>query len=141
MGVATHDGHSRQTQSLLGAYHMNDAIIGRHHAVMGQSEIGSILSQHIHLMLRYGVLDGLILIMCRGVMIRHADNLLRTEAFQSSCTHALEGLGRGDLVTIEPVDIQLCGTVRYLLDHMLVPYLVKQCVHSSLVLNLLIQSI
>ena len=44
-------------------------------------------------------------------------------------------------MTIESVDIQLRGAVGYLLDYMPVPYFIKKCIHSSVFLNLLIQSI
>ena len=104
---------------------MDDAVILRHHTEMRQSEVGCILRQHIHLLFRYRVFDGLILIMRRCVMIRHTEDLLRTETFQSPGPHALKGLGRSHLMTIEPVDIQLRGTVLDLLDHMFVPYLIE----------------
>ena len=104
---------------------MDDTVILRHHAIMCQSEIGSILRQHIHLLLRYRVFNGFILIMCRCIMIRHTEYLLGAETLQSSFAHALESLWRGHLMAIEPVDIQLRGTILDLLDHMFVPYLVE----------------
>ena len=75
VGVATDDGHTRQGESLLRTYHVDDAIILRHHAIMRQSEVGGILCQRIHLFFRYRVLDGFVLIMRRRVVIRHAIDL------------------------------------------------------------------
>ena len=125
MRIATDDGHTRQRQSLLGTYYMDDTIILRHHAEMRQSEIGRIPGQHIHLLLRYRVCDGLVLIVRGGVVIRHTEDLLRTETLQASFPHALEGLRRSDLMTIQAVDIQLRGTILDLLDHVPVPYFIK----------------
>ena len=139
--VATNDGHTRQTQTLLGTYYMDNAVIRRHHAIMRQSEIGCILRQHIYLIPGNRILNRFILIVCRRIMIRHTENLPRTETLQTSGPHAFKGLWRCHLMTIESVDIQLRGAVGYLLDYMPVPYFIKKCIHSSVFLNLLIQSI
>ena len=104
---------------------MDDAIIRRHHAVICQSEFGSILFECIHLRLRYKILNGFILIVGRRVMIGHTVYLLRTEALQSSGPHAFKGLGRCHLVAVQAVDIQLLWTIFHLLHHMCIPYFIK----------------
>ena len=63
------------------------------------------------------------------------------EALQTSLPHAVESLRRGHLMTVQTVDVQLGRPVGNLLDDVPVPYLIKQRIHSSLFLNLLIQSI
>ena len=92
---------------------------------MRQSEVGSILCQRVHLLLGYRILDGLVLIVRGGIMIRHAIDLRGTEALQAACPHAIESLGRGDLMTVEAIDIQLGGAIADLLHHVLIPDLVK----------------
>ena len=92
---------------------------------MGQSEVGGIPGKGVHLFLRYGVFDGFVLVVCGGVMVGHTENLLGSETFQPTFSHAVESLWRGHLMTVEAVDIKLGGTVFNLLHHVLVPYLVK----------------
>ena len=104
---------------------MDNTIILRHHAVMRQSELGCVLGQCIHLLLRYRILDRLILIVRRCIVIGHTENLLGAETLQSACTHAVESLRRCYLMTVQAVDIQLCWSVIHLLHHVLIPYLIK----------------
>ena len=125
MGVAADDGHTRQRETFLGTYHVDDAIVLRHHAVVGQSEVLGILGQCIHLCLRHWVLDGLVLIMGRCIVVRHAVYLLRTETLQSPGPHIFESLRRGHLMAVQPVNIQLCGAIVNQLDDVLIPDFVK----------------
>ena len=104
---------------------MDDTIALVHHTVMRQSELGGILGQCVDLFLGYRVLDGLVLIVRRGVMVRHTEYLLGTETLQTTGAQAVEGLGRSHFMTVESVDIQLCGTVVHLLDDMPVPDLIE----------------
>ena len=123
--VAADNGHARQREALLRAHHMDDAVVGRHHAVVGQSELAGITLQRVHLLLRHGVGDGFVLVVSGRVVVGHAVNLSRTEALQTARTQTVESLRRCHLVTIEPVNIKLCGTVGHNLHHVLVPYLVE----------------
>ena len=108
---------------------MDDTVILRHHAVMGKSELGCILGEGVHLLTRNGILDRFVLIVCRCIVIGHTEYLLGAETFQSACTHAVECLRRCYLVTVQAVDIQLRRTSLHLLHHVLIPYLIKECIH------------
>ena len=104
---------------------MDDTIIFRHHAIVCQSKLLGILSQRVHLLLRDGVSDGFVLVVRGCVVVGHAVDVVRTEALQSTGSHAIESLGRRHLVTIEAVDVQLGGTIVNNLYDVLVPYLIK----------------
>ena len=98
---------------------------------MGQSELSCILSQRIHLFLRYRILYRLVLIVCGCVMVGHAEHLLGTETFQSTLPQTVERLRGGHFMTVQTVDIQLCRTVVNYLYDVLVPYLIKKGIHDS----------
>src|SRR5574344_1465599 len=108
MRVATNDGHTWQRQTFFWTHYMNNTIVLRHHTIMCQTEIGSILCQCVHLLLRYRIFDWLVLIMSWSMMVRHAIDMVRTEAPQSSFPHTCKCLRRSHLMTIQPVKIQLC---------------------------------
>ena len=63
--------------------------------------------------------------MCWGIMVWHTKDLLWTEALQSALAQSVESLRRCDLMTVQSVDIELCGTILYNLYDVLVPNLVK----------------
>ena len=123
--VATDDGHPRQGESAFGSHHVDDAVLGVHHAEVGQPKLLGVACQGIHLRLTHGVIDGFILIVGGRVMVGHTVDFLGTEALQSPFAHPFEGLRTGHLVAIEAVDIELCGTILYLLNHVGVPNLIK----------------
>ena len=104
---------------------MDDTVVFGHHAIVGETEVGGILCQCIHLLLGYRVLDGFVLIVGGSVMVGHTVDMVGTEALESSLPHTCECLWRRHLVTIEAVDVKLCGTVFNLLYDVLVPDLVK----------------
>ena len=141
VGVATDDGHAGKRQPLLGAYDVNDAVVGGVHGIMRQPEVLAISSQQIDLLLGDRVDNGLVLVVGGRVMVGHAEDLLGSETLQPALPHAGERLRRRHLMAIEAVDIELGRSVVHNLHHMLVPNLVKQCVHGQSFLNLLIQSI
>ena len=125
VGVATHDGHTGQREPLLGTHHVDDAIVGVHHTVVGQPKLSRIALEGLHLSPRYRVGYRLVLVVGGDVVVGHAVDLSGTEALQSPSAEAVESLRRGDLVTVESVDVQLGGAVGNLLYHVAVPNLVK----------------
>ena len=104
---------------------MDDSVLVVHHAEMGKSEIRSILCKRVHLCLADRVLYGLVLIMSRGVVVRHTKNLIRAQALESALSHSFKCLWRCHLMAVQPVDIKLCGPVLHVLYHMGVPYFIK----------------
>ena len=114
MRVAANDSHSRQGQTAFRAYHMDDAVPFIHHSIMSQTEIGSVLCQRVDLILRDRIFDRFILIVCRGVMIRHTIDTFRAKRFQTTFPHAGKSLRTGHFMTVQPVDVKLCGS---LFDH------------------------
>ena len=115
---------------------MDDAIVFVHHAIVRQSEVLGILGQRVNLLGRDGVCDGLVLVVGGCVVVGHAEDVVGTETFQSTGSHAVESLGRCHLVTVEAVDIQLGRTVVDNLYDMLVPNLIKECIHRLIILKL-----
>ena len=93
MRVATDNRHTGQAQTFLRTYHVDNTIRLVHHAVVRQSEFLGVLSQRRNLIGTDGVLDGFVLIVGWCVMIGHTIDVVRTEAFQSACPHAVESLG------------------------------------------------
>ena len=119
--IAANYRHSGQTQAFLGTNHVDDAVILRHHTVVSQSELFGVLSQRVHLLLRYRIFNKFILIVRWRIVVGHAVNLLGAETFQSASPHTVESLRRCHLVAIQAVDVKLCGSVFYLLHHVLIP--------------------
>jgi hypothetical protein len=69
------------------------------------------------------------------VMVRHAEDLLRTETADAARPEAVEGLRTRHLVAVEPVDVQLVRAAIHVLDDMRVPDLVKKGVHTILLIQ------
>ena len=82
VGVATHDGHTGQREPLLGTYHVDDAIVGVHHTVVGQPKLSRIALEGLHLSPGYRVGYRLVLVVGRDVVVGHAEHLLRSEYLQ-----------------------------------------------------------
>ena len=105
MGVPADNGHSRQSQSAFRTYHVDDSVPLVHHSEVSQPEIGRIFGQGIHLCFRNRILNGLILIVCRRVMVGHTVDTLRTETLQATGTHPGKSLRTGHFMTIKTVNI------------------------------------
>ena len=108
---------------------MDDSVTGIHHPEMSQTEFLRIGGKSVNLFLGYGILDRFVLVMGRGVVVRHAEDLLRTETFQAPGLHPFESLRAGDLMAIKAVNIKLCRSVLDDVHHVRIPNLVKKCVH------------
>ena len=96
---------------------------------MREAELTSVSLEQVDLSFRHRVGDGFVLVVCGGVVVGHTEHLLRAEAFQSALPQSVEGLWRGHFMTIQPVDIELRGTVVDDLHHVLVPDFIKKSVH------------
>ena len=135
MRVAADDGHARQGQALLRSHDVDDAVVRVHHPVVREPELGGVGREGVHLFLGHRILDGPFLALRRGVVVRHAENLLRTQAADAPCAQAVEGLRARHLVAVEPVDVQLVGPAFHMLDDVCVPDLVKEGVHTILLIQ------
>ena len=135
MRVAADDGHARQGQALLRSHDVDDAVVRVHHAVVREPELSGIGRKGVHLLLGNRVLDGLFLALGRGIVVRHADNLLRTQAADTPFAQAVERLRTRHFVAIQPVDVQLVGSAFHMLDDMRVPDLVKEGIHTILLIQ------
>ena len=71
---------------------MDNTIVLVHHSIVGKSEVLAVLLECIHLLARHRILYRLVLVMGRRVMVRHTENLFRTEALQSPITQTGKGL-------------------------------------------------
>ena len=114
---------------------VDDAVVRVHHPVVRESELGGIGREGVHLFLGNRILDGHFLALGRGVVVRHAENLLRTQAADAPRAQAVESLRARHLVAVEPVDVQLVGAAFHMLDDVCVPDLVKEGVHTILLIQ------
>ena len=107
---------------------MDDAVVLCPHCKMGNPEFLAVGGQCVHLLAANGVVDYLLLVAGR-VVVGHGIYLCRAEHFQTFAAQGIKSLRGGHLMTVEPVDVQLCGAVGYVVYHVLVPYFVKKCIH------------
>ena len=125
MRISANDRHARQSQSTLRTHHMDDSVLRVHHPVMSQAEFFGILLQRIHLSPRNRVFNRLVLIVCRSVMVGHAEHFFGTQHFQPPCTKPCKRLRAGHFVAIQPINIKLRRTVLDRSHHVRIPYFVK----------------
>ena len=111
---------------------MDDTILGCIHLEFSHTKLLAVFVERFDLFASYGVSDGLVLIVGLYVVVRHSEDLLWAEDFQSALSQSLESLWRGHLVAVETVDIQLSGTVFHNLNDVAVPNFVKQGIHIYL---------
>ena len=71
---------------------MDNAVVFRHHTVVCQSEVLGVLCQCGHLLGADRVFNGFVLVVCWCVVVGHTEDMVGTETFQSSGSHALESL-------------------------------------------------
>ena len=125
MRITANDRHPRQGQSTFRAYHMDNAIPLIHHSIMSQTKFGCILCQRIDLILRNRIFDRFILIVCRRVMIRHTIDTFRTKRLQTTSTHTGKSLWTSHFMTVQPIDVKLCGPLFDHRHYVGIPNLVK----------------
>ena len=125
VGIAADNGHSREGESPLRTYHVDDSVAAVHHSEMCQPEFGGIGRKGVNLAFRHRVGNRLVLIPRRSVVVRHAVYLFRPETAYSPGPQSVESLRTRDLVAIQPVDIELGRAAVNHVDHVGVPDFVK----------------
>jgi hypothetical protein len=101
------------------------SVAGIHHPVIGQAELGRIGGKGVNLFLGDRFLDGTVLVTGRGVVVRHAEYLLRPETLYPTLAESLECLRTGHLMAVEAVYVKQLGTVFNVVDYVRVPDFVK----------------
>jgi hypothetical protein len=128
MRVAAYDSHTRERQTAFRTNYVDDTVFGVEHTEMVKTELLSILSEGIYLRFAHLILDRFVLVVGRGVMVGHTEDIFRAEAFDSATSHPLESLGACHLMAIEAVDVELFGSILDVLHHVAVPDFVKQSI-------------
>ena len=105
MRIPAHDSHARKGKPSFGSHHMDNAVLGIHHAEMCQPEVCRILCQRIDLCTGHRIFNRFVLVVGGRVVVRHTDDMVGPETFESSFPHALESLRAGYFVAIESVYI------------------------------------
>ena len=129
--IAADDGHSRQGQPLLRSYYVDDPVARIHHPEMFQTELAGVGGEGLHLFARNRILDGFVLVVRGRIMVRHAENLVRTQAADAALAQPLESLRAGNFVAIQPVYVKLDGPGSGVVHHVGVPDFVEKRIHFT----------
>ena len=125
VGIPADDGHSREGQSPLRADDVDDTVARVHHPEMLQPELLGIRLQSLDLTAGNRVFDFLVLVVGRGIVVRHAENPFRTQRADAPAAKAVKCLRAGHFVAVESVDIELDWTVVDCVHDMRVPDFIK----------------
>ena len=79
MRVTADDGHTRQGETRLRTYDMDDTILGCIHLEFCDTELLAVLVECVDLFASHGVSDRLVLVVSLYVVIRHGEDLLWAE--------------------------------------------------------------
>jgi hypothetical protein len=94
VAVAAHDGHARQRAALLGADHVDDALVGVAHREVGDAELGGVRPQRVDLLGRDRVGDRLVDVGGGDVVVLGGDvRSGRRTVRPAGQAQAVEGLG------------------------------------------------
>ena len=104
---------------------MDDTVSLIHHTEVRQPEVLRVLCESIYLRAGDGVGNGFILVVRRRVMVWHTINTFRPETLQAALAESSKRLRTRYLVAVEPVYVELGGTVVHGLNDMRVPNLIK----------------
>ena len=116
------------------------SVIRSTHTEMPYAELRAVTLQSLHLLATHRILNT-VLVIGRGVMVRHGEYFLRAAHPQFLVPQGIESLGSGHLMAVQTVYVKLRRTVGDYLHHVRIPYLVKQRASHHFFLNLFIQSI
>ena len=124
VAVAANDGGAGQSEALLRADDVDDALPLVELVVVFDAEVLGVLRQRGDLLGAFRIGIGLAAVGGRHVVIDHGQRLLRRMNLAARSAQAFERLRRGHLVHQMAVDIEEAGTVIGLMDQMIVPDLV-----------------
>ena len=125
--VAAHDGHARQGPALLGADHVDDALVRIAHREVGDAELGGVGPQRVDLLGRNRVGDRLVDVLGGDVVVLGGDRQLGPPDGAAGQAEPVECLRARDLVDEVEVDVQQVGLVRCRVHQMAFPDLLRQC--------------
>ena len=103
---------------------MDDTIILGTHGKVADAKLGAVGSEGLHLLATYGVVDAFLLV-TRSVMVGHCHHMIGAEYADVLVSECVERLRCGHLMTVEAVDIKLCGAIFHLLYYVGVPNLIE----------------
>ena len=126
--VSTYNGHARKRKCLLGTNYVDDTIVFCAHRKMLDSKLFAVCFECLNLLATHRIIDHILLIRW-SVVIRHCNNMIWTEYFDSFVTQRIESLRRCYLMCIETVNVQLSRTIFYLFYDVCVPDFVKESIH------------
>ena len=125
MRVAAYERHAGQREAALGAYHVNNAVFGVEHSEVVEAELDRVSGQSVDLRLRNGVGYRLVLVVRRGVVVWHAENLLGPQTLDAALAKSVKCLRTCYFVAIQSVDVQLRRAAVDERNDVAVPYFIK----------------
>jgi hypothetical protein len=138
VAVAAHDRGARQREALLGADDVDDALPLVELVEVLKIEVLGVLGEIGDLRRALGIRIGLAAVGGRHVVIDHQQRLLRRAHLAARKAQSLERLRRRHLMHEVPVDIDQAGSIRLLVDQVVVPDFVVEGTrlgHSSIQLS------
>ena len=126
VAVSAHHSLAAQDNPLLRTHHVNYSVAGIAEREITDTVGGSVSRKGGHSLRRCRVLYRSVLMQSRGIVVACRECAFRTEHLHSLVLQCVESLGRSHLVNKVTVNVKHIGAIRYLHDHMAVPYLVKQ---------------
>ena len=127
--VSAHDGHAWQGQGFLGTHDVDDAVVLGAHSEMRDAKLLAVVGKCLHLPATNWVVDAFLLV-AGSVVVGHGIDVVGTEYSDMFVPQSVECLRACYFVRIEPIYVQLCGTVFHVLHYVAVPYLVEESVHD-----------
>ena len=127
VAVAAHDGHARQGAALLGADHVDDALVGVAHAVVGDAELGACWRRSTSSCLaEIGSATGWSMSSVGTLWSAVATVRSGRRTRAAGQPDAVEGLRAGDLVDEVEVDVEQVGLAGCAAHHVAVPDLLGE---------------
>ena len=91
MRIAANYCHAWQGEGFLRSYNMYDAVVFRAHSEMPDAELCTVGGKCLYLLASYRVVY-MVLLVGRGVMVGHSDDMVRTEHLDLLVAQGIEGL-------------------------------------------------
>ena len=103
---------------------MDDTIIFGSHGKVADAKLGAVGSKCLYLFATYRVINALLLV-AWSVMVGHCHHMVGAEYADVLISQCVERLRCSHLMTLEAVDVKLCGTIRNALHNVRVPDFVE----------------